>query len=59
VWAVFSVVWYKFTDVSEVLAASVIRVIIALITEAASTSETSENFYRTTQHNSPEDIHLH
>jgi hypothetical protein len=27
--------------------------------EAASISETSVNFYRTTQRNNPEDIHLH
>jgi hypothetical protein len=31
------VVWYKFTDVSHILAASNIRAIIALMTEAAST----------------------
>jgi hypothetical protein len=37
------VVWYKFTNVSEVLAAS----------------ETSVNFYQTIWHNSPEDSHLH
>jgi hypothetical protein len=49
------VIWYKFTSVSEVLAAS----IIALIMEAASTSETSVNFYQTTWHNIPEDSHLH
>jgi hypothetical protein len=27
--------------------------------EAASTSETAVNFYQTTQHNNPEDSHLH
>jgi hypothetical protein len=27
--------------------------------EAASTSETSVNFYQATQHNNPEDSHLH
>jgi hypothetical protein len=27
--------------------------------EAASTSETSVNFYQTTRHNNPEDNHLH
>jgi hypothetical protein len=27
--------------------------------EAASTSETPVNFYQTTRHNNPEDIHLH
>jgi hypothetical protein len=46
------VVWLKFTDVSEVLAASIIRVMIALIMEAASTCETSVKFYQTTWHNS-------
>jgi hypothetical protein len=34
--------------------------IIALIMmEATSTSETSVNFYHTTQRNNPEDIYLH
>jgi hypothetical protein len=37
-----------------VLAAS----IIALMTEAANTSETSVNFYQTTRRNNPEDSHL-
>jgi hypothetical protein len=37
----YHVVWYKFTDVSELLTAPVIRV---LMMEAASTSETSVNF---------------
>jgi hypothetical protein len=46
----------KFTDVSEVFAASII---IALMMEAASTSETSVNFYQTTRRNIPEDNHLH
>jgi hypothetical protein len=41
------------TDVSEVLTASIIRVI------ATSTSETSVNFYQTTRRNIPEDINLH
>jgi hypothetical protein len=52
------VVWYKFTDVSEVLAASIIGNIIALIMDAAMTSETSANFYQTTRRNIPEDGHL-
>jgi hypothetical protein len=43
-----------FTDVSEVLAASTIRVMM----EAASTSEMLVNFYQTTWHNKPEDSHL-
>jgi hypothetical protein len=34
------VVWQKFTDVSEVLAASITRALIALMIEATSTSET-------------------
>jgi hypothetical protein len=33
--------------------------IIALMMEAASTSETSANFYQTTRHYNPEDSHLH
>jgi hypothetical protein len=39
---VIRIVWQKFTDVSEVLAA------IALMIKAVSTSETSVNFYQTT-----------
>jgi hypothetical protein len=37
-----------------VLAASIIRAIIAMM-DAASTSETSVNFYQTTRRNNPED----
>jgi hypothetical protein len=48
------VIWWKFTDVSEVLAASII---VALM-EAESTSETSVNVCQTTQHNNPEDCRL-
>jgi hypothetical protein len=51
------VVRYKITDVSEVLAASIITT--GLMMEAASTSETSGNFYQTTRRNNPEDSHLH
>jgi hypothetical protein len=40
-------------DVSEVLAASV----IALMMEAVSTSATSVSFYQTTRHNIPDDIY--
>jgi hypothetical protein len=47
-------VWWTFTDVSEVFAASVIRAVM----EAASTSETSVNFYQTTRRNNQEDSHL-
>jgi hypothetical protein len=46
------VVWYKFTEVSEVLATY--RMI-----EAAISSETSVNLYQTTRCNIPEDSHLH
>jgi hypothetical protein len=55
------VVWQKFTNVSEVLAASIIRAMsgIVLMMEAASTSEMSTNFNQTTWHNNPEDSHLH
>jgi hypothetical protein len=45
----------KFTNVSEVLAASS----IALVMEAARTSETWINFYQTTRRYNPEDSHLH
>jgi hypothetical protein len=48
-------VWQRFTDVSEVLTAS----IIALTMEAASTSDTSVNFYKTERRNIPEDSNLH
>jgi hypothetical protein len=41
-------------DVSE----SVIMALIALMMEAASTSETSVNFYQNTLRNNPEDSHL-
>jgi hypothetical protein len=37
----------------------VITALIALIMEAESTSETSVNFYQTTQSNNPEDSHFH
>jgi hypothetical protein len=43
-----------FSDISEVLSASIIRAM-----EAASTSETSVNFYQTIRRNNPEDSHLH
>jgi hypothetical protein len=55
------VVWLKFTDVSEVLPAAIFRAMIttALMMEAASTSETSVNFYQSKRHNIPQDSHLH
>jgi hypothetical protein len=39
------------------VAASIIRA-IALMMEAANTSETSVNFYQATRRNNPEDSHL-
>jgi hypothetical protein len=50
--------WFKFTDVSEVLFASIIRTIIGLMMEAASTPEMSVNFCPTTRRNIPEDSYL-
>jgi hypothetical protein len=48
------VVWKKITDVSEVLAASILRAMIA------STSEMLVvNFYQATRHNNLEDSLLH
>jgi hypothetical protein len=47
------VVWYNFIDVSEVPDAYIIRA-----TMAASTSETSVNFYQTTRCNSQADSHI-
>jgi hypothetical protein len=46
----------QFTDVSEVLTASIVR---AIRMEAVGTSETSVNFYQTIRHNTREDSHLH
>jgi hypothetical protein len=34
------------------------KMVIALVMEAASTSETSVNFYQTTQRNNPQDSQL-
>jgi hypothetical protein len=45
------VVWQKFTNVSEVLAASIL---IDPMMEAARTSETLVNFYQTTRRDIPE-----
>jgi hypothetical protein len=45
------------TDVSEVLADSIIR-IIALMMQAARTSKMSVNFYQTTRSNIPEADHF-
>jgi hypothetical protein len=49
-----------FWNVAEVLAASIVRaIIIALMMEAARTSETLVNFYQTTRRNNPDDSYLH
>jgi cell division protein FtsL len=45
------VVWQKFTAARGLL--------IALMMEVVSTSETSVNFYHTARRNIPEDSHLH
>jgi hypothetical protein len=50
-----SVVWYKFTDVSEVLTASLI---IAMMMEAVNTSEASVHFYQIIRRNISEDSNL-
>jgi hypothetical protein len=50
------VVWQKFTKVSEVFAASIIREMMMM--EAARISETSVNLYQTTRRYNPEDGHL-
>jgi hypothetical protein len=42
-------------DVSGILVVSIIKAMM----EAANTSETSVNFYQTTECNNPEDSHLH
>jgi hypothetical protein len=49
----------KLTDVSEVCTASIIMAIIAVMMEAARTSETSVNFNVATRHYIPEDSKLH
>jgi hypothetical protein len=53
------VVWWKFTNVSEVLAASIIKTVMMMMTEAASTSKTLVNFYQSTWHKNLENSHLH
>jgi hypothetical protein len=52
------VVWYKFTDVSEALPATIIVALIALMMAAVTTPGTSINFYQTTWRNLPEDSHF-
>jgi hypothetical protein len=46
------------SNISEVLTAYIITLILALMMQAVHTSETSVIFYQTTQHNDPEDSHL-
>jgi hypothetical protein len=41
------------------LAASIIRAMVTLTMEAASTCETPVNFYQTTRNNISEDSHIH
>jgi hypothetical protein len=65
-WVVAPCSLVEVTNVSEVLAASIIRALvnfyqttlIALMVEAARTSETLVNFYRTARRYNPEDSHL-
>jgi hypothetical protein len=57
-WDATPLVWYKFTDVSEVLTSSNMRAITILIMEAVSTSEMSVNFYQTIQRYITEDGNL-
>jgi hypothetical protein len=47
-------VWQKYTDISEVLAAS-----ITLMMETVSTSETYVNLYQATRRDIPNDSQLH
>jgi hypothetical protein len=49
------VVWYKFSDILDVLTACIIRAMM----EELSTFETSVNLHQTTQRNIPEDSQLH
>jgi hypothetical protein len=48
----------KLTLLSVYRLLSIIRAISAQMMEAASTSETSVNFFHTTWHNNPEDSHV-
>jgi hypothetical protein len=56
-WMMRRVVWQKFTDVYPKVTRTRRGLLIALMIEAASTSETSVSFYRTTRH-IPEESHL-
>jgi hypothetical protein len=57
-WAAAPCSLVKFSDVSEALAAPIIRAFIVLKMEAASIFETSLNFYQNTRCYNPEDGHL-
>jgi hypothetical protein len=57
-WVVGPCSFVEVYDVSEVLAASIIKA-MAVIMESASIYETSANFYQTTRSNAPENSHLH
>jgi hypothetical protein len=48
-----------FCNVAPCSVVEVYRVLIVLVIEAASTSETSVNLYQTTRRYNPEDSHLH
>jgi hypothetical protein len=52
-------VWYKVTDILEVLTASIIILLTDLMMEAVSTSEASVSFYQTIWCNIPENSHIH
>jgi hypothetical protein len=54
-----SVVSWKLTDVSEMLVASIIMAIIALMMEAVNTSETSFKFYEIKCRKIPEESNFH
>jgi hypothetical protein len=51
------IIWYKFTDVLEAFAATIVKAIVLI--EVARTFKTSVNFNQTTWLNNPEDSHLH
>jgi hypothetical protein len=54
-WVVAACSLVKFANISELLAASIIRAMM----EAASTSEASVNYYQIIRRNNPEDSHFH
>jgi hypothetical protein len=49
----YCAVWYNLTSLSEVLATTIIRAIIALMIDAASTPVMLVNFYETAQCSNP------